>query len=139
LTEHRGGVTGRCAGRLAIALPLPAFEGANPRGGALQLEPARVGIGFGMQRLLERSFQFRRDRVAMVDFAFEMRFRDVTPQPQFLPLAFERGDLRVRVRETGRADVRVSSSGGSDALGLSQRLTDLDPGRFRLRETLLAF
>ena len=50
---------------------------ADPRGGALQLEPKRVGVRLGMQRFRARGLELGGDDVAVVGFAFEMRFRDV--------------------------------------------------------------
>ena len=136
--DSRGRIAG-CRHGFIDAGPVPRLEDADPRGGALQLEPDRVGVRLGLQRFRARGLELGGDDVAVVGFAFEMRFRDFAREHQIRPHAFERRDLRTRFREAGRAGVSFLPCRGGDALGFRQRLNRLEPCRFGLGKPLLAF
>ncbi len=113
------------------------LEDPNPFGRVPEREPARIGVGLGVQRHFAHGIQFGRERGPRLDFAFEVRVRDIPRQRQLHQFLFEGLDARVRFVEVGGSDLGSMPDRRGHALGVGERASGVRGGFFRLRETLL--
>ena len=103
----------------------------------LEREPARIGVGLGAQRHFAHGIQFGRERGASLDFAFQVRVRDIARQRHLRQLLLEGLDARMRFMEVGGRNLGIVPDRRGHALGVGERTSGLGGGLFRLRETLL--
>ena len=134
LLERGGGFRGGRTGRLAwlgVELPVALLEDPNPVGRVSEREPARVGVGLGVQRHLAHGIQFGRERGPRLDFAFQVRVRDIPRQRQLHQFLFKGLDARVRfwrlaapTSASCRADAATRSASASARAASAEDFSD---------------
>ena len=115
------------------------LEHANPLGRVSEREPARIGVGLGVQRHFAHGIQFGRERGPRLDFAFEVRVGDIPRQRQLHQFLFEGLDARICVEKVGGADLGSMPDRRGHALGLGQRASGIGRRFFKLRQASLEF